>query len=60
MGKVKEHFHDEICNRAAREAGEEPDDLELLRMDMEQSRERYLSAMLTKEAGNERASHNKR
>ena len=35
MGAVKQHFHDEICDRAARDDGYEPDILEMLAADAE-------------------------
>jgi len=45
MGRVKDHFWDEICAAADNGYGPEPDDLELLRIDAEQAQDRYQQAL---------------
>lgn len=45
MGRVKDHFWDQICAAADNGYGPEPDDLEILRIDAEQSRARYIAAL---------------
>lgn len=54
MGRVKDFYHDEICARASDELeGPEPDELEMLAIDAEQARERYLAALAKHKKGNE-------
>lgn len=50
MGRVKDHFWEQICAAADNGYGPEPDDLELLRIDAEQAQDRYTKALETKQA----------
>lgn len=52
MGRVKDHFWEEICAAADSEAGPEPDDLEMLAIDAQQARERYLAALAKRKTEN--------
>jgi len=45
MGRVKDHFWDEICAAADNGYGPEPDDLEMLKIDAERALDRYLEAL---------------
>ncbi len=47
MGRVKDHFHEEICSQAERSdaATQEPSELELLEMDYLFAKERYERAI---------------
>lgn len=44
MGRVKDFYWDEICNRE-QEDGPEPDDLEMLQIDAERAAERLADAL---------------
>lgn len=48
MGRVKDFYWDQICAAADNGYGPEPDDLEMLRIDAEQARQRYLTALKAK------------
>lgn len=50
MGRVKDHFWDEINARAENEPCEpDPDHLEMLALDAEQAQQRYLRALEEKQ-----------
>lgn len=51
MGRVKDFYHDEICNRE-QDYGPEPSDLEMLQMDYERALDRYLEALRKVEGSN--------
>lgn len=57
MGKLKDHFHEEICARAQNEPPEPdmPDDIEMLAIDAERATGRLLEALKKREE--QRGSH---